>query len=254
MPTSTRLTRRSFLATSVAALAGAAAVRAAGTPYRIGVETYCFHDVDLATTLKHTRDFGLRFVEMHDGHLPFETSAGEIREARRLLADHGIEPTGVYIHDAFTADEAVARPIFDYAKTVGFSYITGAPKKESLPVLERMVKEYGIQAAIHNHGPKARYDSLEDVTSALDAHPGPHGGRGHRPLRALARRPGAAIRRLGGRAIAVHVKDVDAKGENMVVGEGIIDMPGVFRALADTKFDGLLVLEYEGTSTTWTAG
>jgi len=46
--------------------------------------------------------------------------------------------------------------------------------------------------------------------------------------------------------VAVHVKDVDSAGGNTVLGEGTIDLPGVFAALAETKFDGLLVLEYEG--------
>ena len=46
--------------------------------------------------------------------------------------------------------------------------------------------------------------------------------------------------------MAVHVKDVDAKGGNTIVGEGTIDMPGVFRALRQSGFEGLLVLEYEG--------
>jgi inosose dehydratase len=243
----TSITRRSFLATSTAALAGlAATLRAADGPYRIGVETYCFHDVDLPTTLKHTRDLGLRYLELHDGHLPFKASRAELDAAKRMLADHGIDPVGVYIHDAFTADEAVARPIFDYAKTVGFSYITGGPKPESLPVLDRMVKAYGIQAAIHNHGPKSRYDTLEDVTSVLDAHPNLTAvvDIGHFARSRVD--PARAIRAIGSRAIAVHVKDVDKAGENMVVGEGIIDMRGVFTALAETKFAGLLVLEYEG--------
>jgi sugar phosphate isomerase/epimerase len=58
--------------------------------------------------------------------------------------------------------------------------------------------------------------------------------------------PVKAIRAIGRRAVAVHVKDVDAAGENMIVGKGTIDMPGVFAALAETRFDGLMVLEYEG--------
>jgi inosose dehydratase len=242
----TTISRRSFLATSTAAVAALATLRSAGGPHRIGVESYCFHDVDLPTTLKHTQGLGLRYIELHDGHLPFTAPRPELERAKQLMSQHGISPVGVYIHDAFTADEKVAQPIFDYAKTVGFSYITGAPKKESLPVLARMVKEYGIQAAIHNHGPKARYDSLEDVTSVLDAHPGLMAvvDIGHFARSRVD--PAAAIRRLAGRTIAIHVKDVDAKGENMVVGQGLIDMPAVFRALADTKFDGLLVLEYEG--------
>ena len=105
---------------------------------------------------------------------------------------------------------------------------------------------YGVQIALHNHGPGARYETLEDVTSALDAHPHlsacvdiGHFARSHvDPVR--------AIRAIGRRAVAVHVKDVDAAGENTVVGAGTIDLPGVFAALHDTRFEGLLVLEYEG--------
>jgi sugar phosphate isomerase/epimerase len=58
--------------------------------------------------------------------------------------------------------------------------------------------------------------------------------------------PVAAIRAIGRRAVAMHIKDVDASGENAVVGKGTIDMPGVFAALAEIRFDGLMVLEYEG--------
>ena len=58
--------------------------------------------------------------------------------------------------------------------------------------------------------------------------------------------PVQAIRRIGQRAIAVHIKDVDAAGENTIVGRGTIDEPGVFAALRDVKFQGLMVLEYEG--------
>ena len=240
------LSRRSFLAASAAAVAGLASLRAAEGPYRIGVETYCFHDVDLPTAVTHTKGLGLRYFELHDGHLPFKAPAGEIEKAKRLMGDAGIQPVGVYIHDAFTVEEAVARPIFEYAKRVGFSYITGAPSRESLPVLARMVKEYGIQAAIHNHGPQARYDTLEDVTSVLESYPNLTAvvDIGHFARSKVD--PVRAIRAIGSRSIAIHVKDVDAAGENMVVGEGLIDMPGVFRALAETKFGGLMVLEYEG--------
>jgi inosose dehydratase len=155
-------------------------------------------------------------------------------------------PAGVYIHDAFTTEEEVARPIFQYARTVGFTYINGGPKREALPLLDRLVPEYGIRIAIHNHGPKARYETLEDVTSALDAHKNLSAcvDIGHFARSRVD--PAKAIRAIGRRALAVHGKDVDATGENRIVGQGTIDMPEVFGALAETKFDGLLVLEYEG--------
>jgi inosose dehydratase len=240
-----RMTRLSFVG---ALAAGSAlplqAVVAAG--YRIGLETYCFHDVDLDTTLAHVRSLGLDAIELHDGHLPRDASPDRLARARQALTDAGVAAAGVYIHDAFTGDPAVARPILQFAKTMGFAYINGGPTRESLPVLDRLAPEYGVRIAIHNHGPGARYETLEHVTSALDA---------HRNLAAcidighFARSrvdPVRATRQLGARAVAIHIKDVDRQGENVVVGEGTIDMPGVFRALRESGFDGLLVLEYEG--------
>ena len=238
--------RRAFLASmSAAMLAGVSRLRAAA-PYRIGVETYCFHDVDLATTLAHTKALGIRFLELHDGHLPFTASPADLARARTAMGQAGITPSGVYIHDAFTDSDAIARPIFEYAKTMGFKYINGGPKREALPVLNRFVREYGIDIAIHNHGPKARYETLEDVMAVLDAHSDITAcvDIGHFARSRVD--PVRAIRTIGRRNVAVHVKDVDPAGENTVLGEGTIDLPGVFAALAETKFDGLLVLEYEG--------
>ena len=245
--TDRHLTRRSFFTAAVALAGGAplAARRQSGT-YRIAVETYCFHDVDFAATLAHTKALGLKHLEIHDGHLPRESPPDVLTRARAALDEAGIRPEGVYIHDAFTADEAVARPIFEYAKRMGFSYINGGPKHEALPVLDRLAPEYGIRIAIHNHGPGSRYETLEHVTSVLEQHP--HLSAcvdiGHFARSKVD--PVHAIRAIGGKALAVHVKDVDAAGGNVVVGEGTIDMDGVFAALAETRFSGLLVLEYEG--------
>jgi inosose dehydratase len=240
------ITRRIFFEQLAAGAAGAVASRLTADRYRIGLETYCFHDVDLATTLKHVRSLGLEYLELHDGHLPRDASPDRIAGAQKALRDAGITATGVYIHDAFTADEAVARPIFEFAKKMDFKFINGGPKREALAVVNRLVPEYGVHIAIHNHGPGARYETIEDVTSALDAHPNLTAcvDIGHFARSRVD--PVRAIRALGARADAVHIKDVDAKGGNMVVGEGMIDMPGVFAALRESGFKGLMVLEYEG--------
>jgi sugar phosphate isomerase/epimerase len=238
------ITRRTFLAATGVA-AALARVRAA-SPWPIGVESYCFHDVDFATTIARTKQLGLKAIELHDGHLPYDSTPAALASAKQAFAAAGIAPRGVYIHDAFTENEAVARPIFQYAKTVGFGYINGGPRPEALPLLDRLSPEYGVRIAIHNHGPKARYETIEDVMSALEGRPNLAScvDIGHFARSKVD--PAAAIRRIGRRALAVHVKDVTASGDNIVVGKGTIDMPAVFAALKETRFDGLLVLEYEG--------
>lgn len=240
------LTRRSFLATLGAAATGFAARRQERGAYRIGLETYSFHDVDLETTLKHVRGLGLSHIELHEGHLPHNASRERMASARRMLADAGVTAAGIYIHDEFTDSEEIARPILAFARTMGFQYINGAPRPESLPVLNRIAREYGVRIAIHNHGPGATYETLEHLTSALKAHPSlvPCIDIGHFARSRVD--PVRAVRALGARAVAIHIKDVDAGGQNTVVGEGTIDMPGVFAGLRSSGFDGLVVLEYEG--------
>jgi len=215
-------------------------------PYRIGLETYTFHDVDLATTLTQTKALGVGILELHDGHLPRDASPADLTRAQAALRQAGITAEGVYIHDAFTDSETVARPIFDFARTMGFQYINGGPKRESLGLLNRLVDEYHVHIAIHNHGPGARYETLEQVVAVLDEYPRISSciDIGHFARSKVD--PVAAVRRLAPRAVAVHIKDVDAAGENTVLGQGTIDLPGVFAALRDTRFTGLVVLEYEG--------
>lgn len=243
----TRLTRRSFVTAALALAGGASpAARRQSGKYRIGVESYCFHDVDFAATLAHTKALGLRYLELHDGHLPRDSSPEALTRARAALDAAGITPEGVYIHDAFTADETVARPIFEYARRMGFTYINGGPKQEALPILDRLAPEYGIRIAIHNHGPGSRYETLEHMTSVLERYSNLSAcvDIGHFARSRVD--PVRATRAIGRKAVAVHVKDVDAAGGNVIVGEGTIDMPAVFAALAETGFSGLLVLEYEG--------
>lgn len=238
------MTRRSFIGTLAAGAVGLASVQR--DEYRLGLETWSFHDVDLETMLKHVRSLGLQHLELHDGHLPRDSSAEQIAGAQKALSDAGITATGVYMHDVFTESEAVARPIFEFAKTMSFRYINGGPKRESLPLLNRLSPEYGVRIAIHNHGPGAKYETLEDVTSALDAHPNLKAciDIGHFARSRVD--PVHATRVLGARAEAIHIKDVDRKGENTILGEGTIDVSGVFAALRESRFNGLVVLEYEG--------
>ncbi len=242
------LSRRSFVA-YVSALVPLALFRqspGSRGPYRIGLETWSFHDVDLEAMLKQVQALGVRYLELHDGHLPFTSTADQMTRAKQALGSARIIAAGVYIHDAFTESEAAARPIFEYAKTMGYTYINGGPKRESLPLLNRLASEYSIRIAIHNHGPAARYETLGHVTSVLDAYPnlsacidiGHFARSGVDPVR--------ATRVLSPRAVAIHIKDVDAKGENTVLGDGTIDLPGVFAAMRDAGFRGLVVLEYEG--------
>jgi inosose dehydratase len=241
------MTRRSFMGSVAAALPAGLLRQPRGLPsLAVAIETWTFHDVGLEAMLQQVHALGVTHLELHDGHLPRTSTAEQMARAKDSLRREGITATGVYIHDAFTDSESVARPIFEYAKAMGYRYINGGPKREALPLLNRLVAEYGVRIAVHNHGPKERYETLEHVTSVLAAHPNLSAciDIGHFARAGVD--PVAATRALGARAEAIHIKDVDARGENRVLGEGTIDLAGVCKALVESKFNGLLVLEYEG--------
>lgn len=65
--------------------------------------------------------------------------------------------------------------------------------------------------------------------------------------------PVADIRKLGSRIAMVHVKDMRVVGdrhETCVIGEGMVDWPGVARAAAAVGYEGYLTLEVPGTAET----
>lgn len=55
--------------------------------------------------------------------------------------------------------------------------------------------------------------------------------------------PAAAVERLGDRIAGVHLKDVDADGGSVMLGEGVVDFGAVAAALREVGYDGPAVLE-----------
>jgi inosose dehydratase len=235
--------RREFLAAGTGGLLWAAARESFGS-YKVGLQSYCFNDLDLDNALSRMHSLGLRYTELFEGHLSPKSSDAEIAAAKRKLKAMDVTALGIYTE--FPPDEAKARQIFEFARKMGFRFVNGAHPRESLPLLETLAPRYDIEVAIHNHGPGSLYDKLVDVTSALQQ---------YKRLRAcvdighFARsgvNPTHAIETIGRRAVELHVKDLAENNENRVVGTGRIDMRSLFGALKKVRFDGLLSLEYEG--------
>jgi sugar phosphate isomerase/epimerase len=147
-------------------------------------------------------------------------------------------------------NERDAAQALEYAKAAGMQLITAAPVPEVLPALDQLVKRYDVTVAIHNHGPGDRYfptpQSVYDAVKSLDHRIGLCIDIGHTV------RIGAnlldSVRKCGDRLFDLHIKDVTAataQGKGTPVGRGIIDFPGLVRALIDAKFKGVAAFEYE---------
>lgn len=252
--------RRSFLATSaltcgsaVLAGSGLAPARAAAKeplPLTLGIQMYSLRAFPVDKALDMVKELGLTRVEFYPGMLPITDDAEKIAAFQKELADRGLTLSG-YGVNGFGKDAKANRRIFEFAKAVGTSIVLADPAPESFENLDELVKEFDIRIAIHNHGPKHRYNKVLDVVSAVEKYDqriGACADLGHY-LRS-GERPIDVIRALEGRLYGIHLKDhAEMKGnaKGVILGKGLIDVPAVMEALVAVKFpaDGSLSLEYE---------
>jgi sugar phosphate isomerase/epimerase len=140
---------------------------------------------------------------------------------------------------------------FEYAKDVGVPTIVCAPRRDAIPLLDKLVKEFDIKLAIHNHGPEDKgyfpspYDAME-LISKYDKRIGLCIDVGH-TLRAGVD-PAEAIIKCKDRLYDLHLKDISALGaRNTPIegGRGILNLKAVLQALIKIKYEGLAGYEYE---------
>ena len=221
------------------------------SPIRLGLASYTFRNFSRAQMIgfmKQLNVFALNAKDIKD-HLPIEPQA----EAT-ALADYAA--AGIRLHAAgaiyFAKDEdADIRSKFEYCKRAGIRVIVaGDPAPETLPRIEKFVKEFDIRIAIHNHGPEDRiWHSPLDVLKAvknMDPRIGCCIDVGH------AARAGTdvvqAIHETGPRLFNLHMKDLtnfQSKESQVPVGDGIMPVRAMFEALIAMKYEGFVDLEYE---------
>jgi sugar phosphate isomerase/epimerase len=221
----------------------------AGWP--VGVQSYSLRNFNTLDAIRHIQGMGIHFVELYSPrHLDLKATDEQIAETKKLLNDAKIKLNAHGVN-SFSGDHEANRRIFEFAKKAGIRNVTAAPTPDAFSSLEKLCAEYDVRIAIHNHGPKDRYNKISDVVNAVkDRHPliGACVDTGH--FIRSKEDPVAAVRQLKGRVFGVHLKDdSDQEGgsRNVILGKAHLDVPGLFRALKETNFpqDGSLSLEYE---------
>jgi len=220
-------------------------------PIKLGICSYTFRNFTRAQMLGYLKELNLTDLNVKDtkDHLPMDPAL----EAQ-ALADYAA--AGIKLHAAGAIyfpkdDEADIRGKFEYCKRAGIGVIVaGDPTPESLKWIERFVKEYDIKIAIHNHGPEDKFfPSPFDVLKAikdLDPRIGACIDVGH-AARANANLVDA-IHATGKRLYDVHIKDLGNltdKESQVAVGQGVLPIREIFKALVDIKYPGYVDLEYE---------
>jgi sugar phosphate isomerase/epimerase len=221
---------------------------------KMGMQSYSLRTYDFPTALKHTKTLGLKYWESIPKHIPLSTLPKNVAESKARLDEAGIRLMAYGVLD-FDANESQAREKFDFAKAMGLVAFSAYPKKDkpTFDLLDKLVAEYDVAIAIHNHGPGARYSKISDIADVVkDRHPkiGACVDTGHY-LRS-DEDPIEALERFKDRLYGVHLKDVrtvDAGGKRKkiftIMGQGDLDVVKCLRVLKRLNYQGCLSLEYE---------
>lgn len=218
--------------------------------FKVGVASYTFRKMSLEDTIKAMNRLRLHYISIKDFHLSLNSSATERGAAMQKLKDAGITALSCG-NITMQNDENNIRQAFQYAKDCNMPTIVCSPHPDSMPILDRMVKEYDIKLAIHNHGPEdKRFPSPYDVMKAVqgfDKRIGLCIDVGH-TARAKVN-PAEAIVKCRERMYDLHFKDINStepNGTTIEAGRGVLDLPAIVNALKKIRYDGLVSIEFEG--------
>jgi sugar phosphate isomerase/epimerase len=218
--------------------------------FKVGIASYSFRKMSLEDTIKALKRLDLHYISIKDFHLALSSSTAERQVAMQKLKDAGITALSCG-NITMQNDEVNIRQSFQYAKDCNIPTIVCSPHPDSMPILDRMVKEYDIKLAIHNHGPEdKRFPSPYDVMKAVQGYDKRIGlciDVGHTARAKVD--PAEAILKCKERLYDLHFKDINStepNGSTIEAGRGVLDLPAIVRSLKKVGYDRLVAIEFEG--------
>jgi sugar phosphate isomerase/epimerase len=228
----------------------------------IGCQAYTFKSFSVFEAIEKTAQAGGKVIEFFPGQKlspndpntkwDHNASAETIQKVKDKLAEYKVKAVN-YGVVGVPKDEAQARKLFEFAKTMGLRAIT-TESVDAIDTIEKLVKEYDIMVGFHNH-PKRPNDAkyrmwdpnyVLSVIKDRDPRIGSCADTGHWLRSDL--NPVDCLRILKGHIISSHLKDLNQKGpgaHDVPYGTGVADIPAILQELKDQGFKGNASLEYE---------
>lgn len=228
--------------------------------WRIAMQSYTFHLFTLTEAFDKTQELGVKYIEIYPGHklggkwgdkvFDFNLDAQTQEELKELAASKGIKiiATGVYVADKSEDWEKM----FRFAKAMDMEFITCEPALSDWDLVEKLVEKYGIKIAVHNHPQPSDYWNPDNLLKAIDGRSkkiGSCADVGHWRREGLNQLD--CLKKLEGRLISLHFKDIGPKkeGENeqhdVIWGTGILNVKDMLQELKRQRFKGVFSIEYE---------
>jgi inosose dehydratase len=260
MPTDNSLSRRHLLG-SAALVAFAAALPAAVADQtsplkpdplhnlKIGVASYSLRKLNVDAAVKAIQRVGLKYVSPKDMHLPLKGTPEQIKAGVKKFTDGGLIVISCGVI-TLPANEGQVRNAFEYAKAAAIPTIVCNPVPAALPICDKLIKDYDIRLAIHNHGPEEKtwpspYEPWDAIQN-LDPRIGLCIDVGHTARAKVD--PAEAILKCQSRLFDIHFKDIDSTaptGKPIEAGRGALNLKSILQALVKINYAYHVGIEYE---------
>jgi sugar phosphate isomerase/epimerase len=216
---------------------------------RVGVATYSLRGLKVEDAIAAIGRVDLKYASIKDVHLRMEAPQSWRHAVARKFKEAGITLASCGVVN-LPNDDAKLRAAFEYARDIAVPVIVCSPDPAALPALDKLVKEFDIKLAIHNHGPTdnkfpSPYEAMK-LVEKLDPRIGVCVDVGHTAK--AGRDPAQSIRDCRDRLYDVHLKDVanpQQRGPEVELGRGHLDVGGILKALADIRYAYHVGLEHE---------
>jgi sugar phosphate isomerase/epimerase len=213
------------------------------------VASYSLRSFPLDQTLQDIQRLGVKYLSLKEVHLPLTSTVEQRKQTRQQAEALGLTITScgvLYLKN----DEVLMRQALEYVRDLGASVAVVGANREMLPTLDKVIRDFDMKAAVHNHGPN---DKL--FPSPLEA---------YEAVKPFDRRIGVCldlghtfrmhedlvddVKKTRDRLYSLHFKDlnsdhIDAKG--VPVGTGALPIIPLLRELLHSGFTGEVQLEYE---------
>jgi sugar phosphate isomerase/epimerase len=230
--------------------------------FAIGCQAYTFNRYTVFEAMEKTALAGGKVIEFYPGQKlskdepnvawDHNASPETIQKVKEKLAALNLRAVN-YGVVGIPKDEAGARKVFEFAKTMGLYGIT-TESVEAIDTIEKLVKEYDIRVGFHDHPKRAdnpKYQMWDpnyvlSVVKDRDPRIGSCADVGHWVRSGL--RPIDCLRILKGRIISSHLKDLNEMSpgaHDVPYGTGVSDIPALLEELKAQDFQGNLSIEYE---------
>ncbi|HEV8542204.1 MAG TPA: sugar phosphate isomerase/epimerase [Verrucomicrobiae bacterium] len=231
-------------------------------PFAIGCQAYTFNRATAFEAIERTAAAGGKIIEFFPGQklspdsdlkLDHNLSDEGIEKLKAKLKQHNVRAVN-YGVVGLPNNEQECRKIFEFAKKLGLYAVTSEPEPAAMDLIEKLVKEYDIAMAIHNHpkqprNPNYKFWDPEYILSLVkdrDQRLGSCADLGHFARSGV--KPVDALKTLEGRVISSHLKDIRPLGPNghdVPYGTGESDVPEILSELQRQHFKGNISVEYE---------